>query len=360
MELPKWHVSPLLFRAAHPCIGTDKVLGAAGYAHSAFTFCKEGLLKDVLASRRDFAPGSLIEIVQKGIQYKELQAQNAASASDGTASEYRVYTAQQLLHAADPAALASSVASDATAAAGPPEATASGGTTADQCSLIPLLGHSADVLAVAWQPRARQIATASADATARVWRWPEGRDAQAAACFDASAYAPADVLQHNAPLAADGPSAVHSLALTPDGKWLASASYDGIARVWGRGGACYMPCKQHSHTCRASRMSKTSTCYWQTCASSVVQVLVDFLASQVRSRSRCVCRVPVSSAATQRERRRRGPAAPHLPRVLAMRHAPRRRQHVRLHATMGLVARRAAQSVAQPRWCGAECCVAHA
>ena len=227
--------------AAHPCIGTDNICGAAGYAHSGFTFSKEGLLKDVLASRRDFLPGSLIDVVQKGIQYKELQAQSAVSASDGTASEYCVYTAQQLLHAADPAALASSAASEATTTAGPPEA-ASGATAADHCNQVPLLGHSADVLAVAWQPRARQIATASADATARVWRWPEGRDAQATASADASASAPADVLQHNAPLAADGPSAVHSLAWTSDGRWLASASYDGVARIWGHGGARYVLC----------------------------------------------------------------------------------------------------------------------
>ena len=167
-----------------------------------------------MRGRKDFGAGALIDIVQKGIQYKELQAQNAPSIISGD-SEYRIFPAQQLLRAKDPSTLA--------AASTEANGAATEGT--------PLRGHSAAVLAVAWQPQGSSLATASADSTARVWHLqPPSRTGVVPAAMAAS-----DVLAHEEPVAAE--AAVHRLAWAPDGSCLATAALDGLVRVWGARGA---------------------------------------------------------------------------------------------------------------------------
>jgi WD40 repeat protein len=174
-------------------------------------------MKDVKGGRKDFPPGALIDIVQKGIQYKELQAQDTSSIQSGE-SEYKVFSARQLLRAKDPATLATSAIS---------------AQALPQAGSVPLQGHTGDVLAVCWHPRDADLATSSADSTARIWHWqqPSARSGSAT-----SSLVPSDVLQHNLPFNSDAPSAVHNLAWAPNGLWLATSAFDGIIRIWGTGG----------------------------------------------------------------------------------------------------------------------------
>ena len=79
---------------------------------------------------------------------------------------------------------------------------------------IVLAGHADDVLSVAFSPDGRWLATASLDNTARLW------DVTAA---DPSAD-PIVLAGHE--------DDVESVAFSPDGRWLATASCDNTARLW--------------------------------------------------------------------------------------------------------------------------------
>jgi eukaryotic-like serine/threonine-protein kinase len=74
-----------------------------------------------------------------------------------------------------------------------------------------LIGHQAAIRSVAWSPDGSRLATASWDGTARVWDAGAGHEL----------------------LALDGHgSQVNSVAWSPDGSRLATAGWDGIATVW--------------------------------------------------------------------------------------------------------------------------------
>jgi eukaryotic-like serine/threonine-protein kinase len=83
-------------------------------------------------------------------------------------------------------------------------------------------GHSNDVTAVAWSPNSQRIASASFDQTVQVWNASNG----------------------SAPYTYQGhvPFTVYAVAWSPDGTRIASASYDGTVQVWNasNGGSPYI------------------------------------------------------------------------------------------------------------------------
>lgn len=252
--------------AAHARCRASPTRTAAGYAHSAFTFGNEGAVATVPPPRRAFAPGALLDLLQKGLHYKELQAQPAqqppaaaageaasgqSAATAEAAAEYRVYTAQQLLHAQDAAALASSASSGAAAATA--DAAAAHAGTDDA---VVLAGHTADVLVAARCSASGLLATGAADGTARIWNTGSAaHDAQQSMNADhtSAVRRPQATLLHHAP-EAEGPLAVHTAVWAPDGRWLATATHDGVARVWSAEGAPPLLCLPHERTkSRAAR-----------------------------------------------------------------------------------------------------------
>ena len=74
-----------------------------------------------------------------------------------------------------------------------------------------LKGHTGSVLSVAWSPDGKRLATASDDKTAKVWDAASGQELLT-------------LKGHT--------NIVDSVAWSPDGKRLATASWDGTAKVW--------------------------------------------------------------------------------------------------------------------------------
>lgn len=72
------------------------------------------------------------------------------------------------------------------------------------------LAHTSPVWGVAFHANGREVATASADGLARIWDAEKG-DVRY-------------VTRH--------PQRVNAVAFSPDGRWLATAGFDGLARVW--------------------------------------------------------------------------------------------------------------------------------
>ena len=119
--------------------------------------------------------------------------------------------------------------------------------------LATLQGHSAAVTAVAWSPDGNRLATASEDATVKVWDAASKREIVTLLGHTQAIYSLAwspdgnqlasggwhdelfvwDVGQANTVLKIDSEQGiVQGLAWSPDGRRIASSGHDGFARVW--------------------------------------------------------------------------------------------------------------------------------
>ena len=180
----------------------------AGYGHSAFVFGNESLAKDAQVTPGDFCPSTLVDIVQKGIQYKELQARLAANGS-----VLRAYTSAELLRSKDPSDLVRAATSPANPSFSPSAARPR------------FSDHKHHVYTLSWHPSEAVLASGAADATGRIYHVGDSPRAQKSC----------DLLPHSVP--GNGPVAdVTGICWSPQGDKLASVTSDGHMRIWGKNG----------------------------------------------------------------------------------------------------------------------------
>ena len=158
-------------------------------------------------------PGQLINLLQKGLMYTELER---SVADDGSVVGSSEPFGQQRAGKAD-----GPPAKKQKGEGGSADAGSSDGVVGEN-EVTVLSGHTSEVFICSWNPRTQQLASGSGDSTARVWTLPDG------ACGKAQANRMKEpaVLQHFSS-EKEKSKDVTTLDWNADGTLLATGSYDG-------------------------------------------------------------------------------------------------------------------------------------
>jgi len=220
-----------------------RYLHESGFRHAAFTFgCESMVAKSNITLGSKAPPGQLINFVQKGLMYSELERSVEADGADAPSQE--------------PFSLLRSAAEAKASSDGPPvkkqrsEAAAaesdntsgggSGSTAQDGAATVEeLSGHTSEVFICAWSPTSQQLASGSGDSTARIWRAHEGQSKD----MQMGRTEPY-VLQHFSN-EKEKSKDVTTLDWNYDGSCLATGSYDGQARIWSSSGKLTATLSKH-------------------------------------------------------------------------------------------------------------------
>ena len=196
-----------------------RYLQESGFNHSAFTFGYESFINKSNINGAGVAPGALISLLQKGLQYCEVEAQVASDGQD------EIDPPSTLLQAA------SDMVSGARRKPKAKRQRTKGPAAAEQSLDIPpedvqvLKGHLKEVFVCSWNPERALLASGSGDSSARIWNLEP----------DVSESKRSIVLEH--PKGADDSSKdITTLDWNADGTKLATGCYDGIGRVWSKEG----------------------------------------------------------------------------------------------------------------------------
>jgi transducin (beta)-like 1 len=125
----------------------------------------------------------------------------------------------------------------------------------DSNEVIKLEGHDNEVFVCSWHPSADLIATGSGDATARLWHVPRNVSTQQAA---STAISSVKVLRHVSAGNANKSRDVTTLDWNRNGL-LATASYDGVARIWKSDGELVKELVGHKGPIFALKWNKSGT-----------------------------------------------------------------------------------------------------
>jgi len=239
-----------------------RYLHESGFRHSAFTFGCESMVAKSNINGSKIPPGQLVNIIQKGIMYANLERSVADDGSDVPSTE-----PFSLLRGADSKSGNEGSSQDVKA-----EGTGSGNTapSTDAASrdskrprleaesaparpngvhtaaetpedqVTTLAGHTSEVFICAWNPSSLLLASGSGDSTARIWRVPDGPSGKPQQVSMAEPY----VLQH---VSSDKEKSkdVTTLDWNHNGSALATGSYDGQARIWSASGKLTTTLSKH-------------------------------------------------------------------------------------------------------------------
>jgi len=210
-----------------------RYLHESGFRHSAFTFGAESLVAKSNVNGSKIPPGQLVNFIQKGLMYTELEKSVSDEGADSSATA-------PFEHLQD-GSKGSSSKVRSLGGGGPSSMDvddAQGGaadTTLTDEQVTTLSGHTSEVFICAWSPTGSggggQLASGSGDSTARIWHVPEGP------CGKSQLGGMADpVVLHHFSTDKEKSKDVTTLDWNHDGSQLATGSYDGQARIWSASG----------------------------------------------------------------------------------------------------------------------------
>ena len=231
-----------------------RYLQESGFTHSAFTFGYESLVHKSSVANADLPPGALISILQKGLQYIEIEAHLNEDGSERTIPEpFALLTPQAIrdrrLNAIrDYNRGEEQLAKDA-------EDRLSGKLVGED-SVTSLKGHTSEVFICSWNPTTDLLASGSKDSTARLWQIPHGRSGPPASemCMKTT-----QILKH----VRDGTKVkehkdVTTLDWNSDGTLLATGTFDGQARIWTKDGELKSTLTKHAGPIFSLKWNKSS------------------------------------------------------------------------------------------------------
>ncbi|KAI4316647.1 hypothetical protein L6164_024607 [Bauhinia variegata] len=109
------------------------------------------------------------------------------------------------------------------------------------CDIKILEGHTSEVFACAWNPSGSLLASGSGDSTARIWEIADGPCNSSVQTESVNAL----VLRHFKGRTNEKSKDVTTLDWNGDGTLLATGSYDGQARIWGKDGELKSTLNKH-------------------------------------------------------------------------------------------------------------------
>ncbi|KAL1527783.1 hypothetical protein AB1Y20_009168 [Prymnesium parvum] len=224
-----------------------RYLHESGFRHSAFTFGCESMVAKSNINGSKIPPGQLVNIIQKGIMYANLERSVADDGSDvpstepfsvlRTGTDVKVNDAT-LQPGSNERESSLALSSEERGGAKRPrlegessnasaEASATNGVSIDtpDDEVLTLTGHTSEVFICAWNPSSLLLASGSGDSTARIWKVPEGPYCKGQAVPEPL------VLQHSSK-DKEKSKDVTTLDWNHNGTALATGSYDGQARIW--------------------------------------------------------------------------------------------------------------------------------
>lgn len=189
-----------------------RYLQESGFTHSSFVFFNESTIPRTNINGANVPPGALISLVQRGLQYKEMETHLKEDGSEvRCAAPFSLITPHVCQEVEPTEADLMEIEEECTV----PEE-----------SVRVLKGHNSEVFLCSWSPdpKSSVLASGSGDSTARLW--------SVAAQAKGKAPTKSSVLQHTSNVAGEPNKDVTTLDWRKDGLMLATGSYDGIARIW--------------------------------------------------------------------------------------------------------------------------------
>ena len=238
-----------------------RYLQESGFTHSSFTFAYESLITKSSVTASDLPPGALISLLQKGLQYVEIEAHLN---EDGTKRDMPDPFALLMPYSVRKRARMEKDAGDTNNSSSSSSSSSSQITRKativrnDQVTM--LRGHSSEVFICSWNPKHDLLASGSKDSTARIWGIPNGASGMASG--EVASLHPR-VLSHSG----DGSSGdadgghkdVTTLDWDPSGKLLATGTFDGQARIWNQEGSLVSTLKAHTGPIFSLKWNKSGT-----------------------------------------------------------------------------------------------------
>lgn len=110
---------------------------------------------------------------------------------------------------------------------------------------LQLTGHQGEVFMCVWNPVQRQLASGSADGMCRLWGLMDIDGARIASSNETDIAIRASILTHSQ-YPCERFKDVTSVTWSPDGQFLATGCYDGMARIWDNQGNLKKELKEHT------------------------------------------------------------------------------------------------------------------
>ncbi|KAK4726191.1 hypothetical protein R3W88_031108 [Solanum pinnatisectum] len=261
-----------------------RYLQESGFLHSAFTFGHEARINKSTVDGNRVPFDALVKLVQKGIQYLELET-NLSNDDTDMDEDFRflepldlitknVSELQQMIkekkekvqkdkanadnelnHEREPARDMEKEKNGNAEDLEPMDIctdSTSSPCEISSCDVMALEGHTSEVFVCAWSPEGSLLASGSGDSTARIWTIGDGPGNSTIQRMPPNV----KVLKHLESRATEENNDVTTLDWNSKGTLLATGSYDGQARIWTRSGLLLKTLNKHEGTIFSLKWNK--------------------------------------------------------------------------------------------------------